>query len=145
MKVQTLWNFLIILMFVRYPFEVQIELLKSLKLQSYRQMRTEKLILNGGSVIAETAMVRKINGALSLIKQVAGNATSSHNVIHQHFLVTRRLLKYLKLVSDDAIHRIYHVKSHLLHLLKINAEYLDSPLNAFKSTVAIKGNILRTV
>ncbi|KAJ7335608.1 hypothetical protein JRQ81_013549, partial [Phrynocephalus forsythii] len=133
----------ILLVFVRYPFKMQIEeLLMSELLEAYTtgneiikaidKCVQKKMIWNGTSTCVDicsdgaAAMVGKVKGALSRMKQVDGNATSSHSVIHRHSLATRRMAQDLKVVLDGAVKIINHVKSCLLLacLLKLTTKYM---------------------
>ncbi|GFT51641.1 zinc finger BED domain-containing protein 5 [Nephila pilipes] len=58
-------------------------------------------------------MIGKVKGAVSRMKQVAKNATSSHYVMHRLCLTTRRLPQGLKLVLDGSVKIINHIKSPL--------------------------------
>ncbi|KAG8237841.1 hypothetical protein J437_LFUL002450 [Ladona fulva] len=55
-----------------------------------------------------------MKGALSRMKQVAGNATISHCVIHRHSLAIRRMLHDIKVVLIGTVKIINSVKSRPL-------------------------------
>nr|XP_056703766.1 zinc finger BED domain-containing protein 5-like [Euleptes europaea] len=132
----------VLLVFVRYPFEMQIEeeLLMSEVHETYTtgdeifkaiDKCVQKNDLEWSKCVdicsdGAAAMVGKVKGAVSRMKQVAGNATSSHCVIHRHSLATRRMPQDLKVVLDGAVKIINHVKSCPLqaHLLKLTTEDL---------------------
>lgn len=132
----------VLLVFVRYPFEMKIEeeLLMSEELESYAtgdeifkaiDEYVQKNDLKWSKCVdicsdGAAAMVGKVKGAVSRMKQVAENATSSHCVIHRHSLATRRMPQDLKFVLDGAVKIINHVKSRPLQarLLKLTAEDL---------------------
>lgn len=132
----------VLLVFVKYPFEKQIdeELLMSEALETYatgeeifnaidRFMRKNDLdwskcvdVCSDGAA----SMVGKVKGAVSRMKQVAENATSSHCVLHRHSLATRKMPDDLKRVLDGAVKIINYVKSRPLQarLLKLTTEDL---------------------
>ena len=120
----------VLLVFVRYPFAMQIE--EELLMGEVLETCTtgdeifnaiDKFVQENGLEWSKcvdicsdgaAAMVGKTKGAVSRMKQVAENATSSHCVIHRHSLATGKMPQDLKVVLDDAVKIINHVKSRPL-------------------------------
>ncbi|XP_072380944.1 zinc finger BED domain-containing protein 5-like [Diabrotica undecimpunctata] len=73
------------------------------------------------------ATVGKIRGAVSTIKVVAENASSSHCILHRHSLVTKKMPQDLKDVLDGSVKIINHVKGRRFQarLLKLTADDMD--------------------
>jgi len=78
------------------------------------------------------AMVGNISGVVTRIKKVSTNCTSSHCVLHQHSLATKKISVLLKQVLDNAVKIINHVKTRPLQcrLLKMLCEDMGA---VFKS------------
>ena len=134
----------ILLVFVRYDFESSIEedlfLCTSLEtkttgeeifkiLDSY----VPKHNLNWHKCIdvctdGAAAMVGKVKGVVSRIKNVAPNCSSSHCVLHRHALVGKKIPDELKNVLDNAVKIVNFIKSRPLQsrLFKINCEDMNS-------------------
>ncbi|XP_072395037.1 zinc finger BED domain-containing protein 5-like [Diabrotica undecimpunctata] len=152
----------VLLVFVRFPVGMKIEeeLLMCEELKSYA---TDEEIFNAihkyirknyiewSKCVAiytdgAAAMVDKIRGAMSRIKVVAENNSSSHCILHRHFLTTKKMPQNLKDVLDGSVKIITHVKSRPLQarLLKLTAEdvsmvhfYFFAP---YRCSMAIEGN-----
>lgn len=60
------------------------------------------------------AMIGKIKGTLTRIKDVAPKYSSSHCVLHRHALVTMKIPYELKTVLDQAVQIVNYVKSRPL-------------------------------
>ena len=60
------------------------------------------------------AMVGKIKGTVTRIKNIAPNCSSSHCVLHRHALVAKKMPSALKKVLDQAVQIVNYVKSRPL-------------------------------
>lgn len=60
------------------------------------------------------SMVGIIAGAVTRIKRVAKNCSSSHCILHRHALATKKMPETLKCVLDDAVKIINYIKSRPL-------------------------------
>ncbi len=120
----------ILLVFVRYPFEESMEedlfLCTPLETNATREeifkiincyMRKHDHdwdkcvnVCSDGAA----AMVGKLKGTVSRIKNVAPNCTSSHCILHRHALVAKNIPPDLKDVLNEAVKIVNYVKSRPL-------------------------------
>lgn len=89
------------------------------------------------------AMIGKVNGAVSRLKNWAVNTSYSHCVIHRHSLASRKMPEDFKFVLNEAVKIINYVNSRPLQarLLKITAEntiWITIISVAHRSTMTIK-------
>lgn len=120
----------ILIVIVRYDFNKAIEenllLCKSLQLRTTGEdifKCVDEYVTNHGiswikciSVCTDgaKAMVGKLSGAVTRIKNVAKNCSTSHCILHRYALVTKRISPSLKVVLDEAVHIINFIKTRPL-------------------------------
>ncbi|XP_055908389.1 zinc finger BED domain-containing protein 5-like [Eupeodes corollae] len=120
----------ILLVFVRYPFDksIQEDLLICTPLETnttgeeiFKVINCfmSKHNINWGKCIdicsdGAAAMVGKVKGVVSKIKNIAPRSTSSHCILHRYALVMRRMPTDLKKVLDEAVKIVNFVKSRPL-------------------------------
>ena len=134
----------ILLVFVRYPFDKRIEddllICKSLELRTAgsdifnaiddfikaHDISWEKCILVRSD--GAKSMTRKLNGAVTKIKNVAKNCKSLHCIIHRYALVTKKMSPSLEKVLDEAVQIVNFIKSRPLQnrVFKQMCESMDS-------------------
>lgn len=120
----------ILLVFVRYPFGRSIE--EDLFLCAPLETNTtgEEIFKVIDSYMSEhhidwnkcidvcsdgaAAMIGKLKGTVTRIKNVAPNCSSSHCVLHRHALVAKKMPYELKTVLDQAVQIVNYVKSRPL-------------------------------
>uniref|UniRef100_K7G4R7 DUF4371 domain-containing protein n=1 Tax=Pelodiscus sinensis TaxID=13735 RepID=K7G4R7_PELSI len=133
----------VLLVFVRYDFNSSIE---DLLLCEFLQTNTTgENIFNCINTFMKThqirwekcvdvcsdgakAMVGTVAGAVTRIKNVAPNCTSSHCILHRHALVVKNISPSLKNVLDEAVQIINYIKTRPLQsrLFKIMCEDMGS-------------------
>jgi len=59
------------------------------------------------------AMIGKINGTVTRIKNIAPKCSSSHCVLHRHALVVKKMSYELKTVLDQAVQIVVNTLNHV--------------------------------
>jgi len=59
------------------------------------------------------AMIDKIKGTVTRIKNIAPKCSSSHCVLHRHALVAKKMSYELKTVLDQAVQIVNYIKKNV--------------------------------